>query len=175
MIVLWLVVFTVGLLLGVRVMISGAERPTGAADGLVKPGTLMPMIAAFGTIAGFSGYILTRFGYSSDAWALFFAMVLGGIGAATARMVVRRSFSKAQQAATAEIPFRFQGHVARVVAPIEGDRPGRIVLQVNAGQLQFSATTLDGTPIGVGSEVVIERIDGDAAVVEPWSRVEDRL
>jgi hypothetical protein len=35
--------------------------------------------------------------------------------------------------------------------------------------------SLDGQPIREGTDVVIERLDGNVAYVEPWSLVERRL
>jgi hypothetical protein len=37
------------------------------------------------------------------------------------------------------------------------------------------ARSVDGAPVAVGDEVVIERIENDVAYVESWSVVEGRI
>ena len=38
-----------------------------------------------------------------------------------------------------------------------------------------AAQSLDGTPVAVGTEVIIDRVEGGVAYVESWVEVEQRL
>jgi membrane protein implicated in regulation of membrane protease activity len=42
-------------------------------------------------------------------------------------------------------------------------------------EVRMKATSIDNEPVDAGTEVVIERIEGDMAIVEKWSSVERRL
>ena len=99
--------------------------------------------------------------------ALIAAVVVGGL--------VRWSSSAAHQDSNDDPRFRFQGHVARVVEAIAGDRPGRITFEVDSRHYDLRATAIDGGQVAAGTEVVIEHIADDLATVDLWSRIEDRL
>jgi len=81
--------------------------------------------------------------------------------------------------------YRFQGHVARVTQPFEprgAQAPsGRIAFSFDGRRIELQALwSPEGGVDRKGSgrlddEVVIERIEGDMAYVEPWAVVEERL
>ena len=71
--------------------------------------------------------------------------------------------------------FLLQGMFARVTDPIEQERVGRIALEMGGTLHAVQAMSLTGDAIDRGTEVVIERIEGETAFVEPWSAVERRL
>jgi hypothetical protein len=71
--------------------------------------------------------------------------------------------------------YRYQGHVARITQAITPNAPGRVAFEIDGRQFDLSAQSIDGSPMAVGTEVVIERIDDDLATVELWAVVEERL
>jgi len=68
-----------------------------------------------------------------------------------------------------------QGHVARVVTSIAAGHEGRISFDYGSERRTLRARSLDDVAVDEGTEVVIERIEGDLAYVEPWLQVEQRL
>jgi hypothetical protein len=178
MTVLWLIVLTVGLLLSVRVMIAGVASTEDATGGPAHRPTsrmFLPLFAAFCTVSGLVGYLMTHFAHLDGVWPFVAAIGAAAIAMLIVRLLVRWSASAAGPDPEDDPRFRFQGHVARVVEAIAPERPGRIVFQTVSGQLDLRATALDGATVALGAEVVIERIDDDVAIVEPWARVEERL
>ena len=83
--------------------------------------------------------------------------------------------------------YRFQGHVARITKAIEakgtdGVETGRIAFSFDGKTYELNARwspeagTFERQSLGLAdNEVVIERVDGDVAFVEPWTVVEERL
>src|SRR5687767_4955768 len=85
--------------------------------------------------------------------------------------------------------YRFQGHVARVVQEIggsvagspEGSPAGRIVFDFDGRRIELRAiwsveSGASAAAAGkIDDEVVIERVEGDLAYVEPWAVIEERL
>jgi hypothetical protein len=68
-----------------------------------------------------------------------------------------------------------QGHVAAVTVAIPADGEGAIILSEGGAQRTVRARTIDGSAVGEGEEVCIERIDDGVAFVELWAIVEQRL
>jgi membrane protein implicated in regulation of membrane protease activity len=68
-----------------------------------------------------------------------------------------------------------QGHVAQVVSSIEAGSEGVISFEYGDERRTLRARSLDDVSVAEGTEVVIERIEGDLAFVEPWLQVEQRL
>ena len=79
------------------------------------------------------------------------------------------------------VPGRCRTRVVSAIGMIgSSDRDGRITFEFDGQTVQFAARWLEGTTVGpqdgtVDSEVVIEHVDGDVAIVEPWALVEGRL
>jgi hypothetical protein len=68
-----------------------------------------------------------------------------------------------------------QGHPAQVVQSISPTGVGEILFEIESEQRRLPARALDDVAVGVGTEVVIERIEDGIAYVEPWLQVEQRL
>ncbi|HXC24948.1 MAG TPA: hypothetical protein VNU46_03465, partial [Gemmatimonadaceae bacterium] len=70
-----------------------------------------------------------------------------------------------------------QGTVATVTKAIVPGVPGEIVYDFRGERLVVAAREIGetGETVGVGTEVVIEKIEGGVADVELWSVVEQRL
>jgi hypothetical protein len=175
--------FGAGVLIAVRVMFFGVRHSLGADEFRTRewPLAFAAMLTTAGALLYFESW---RGGAPSPtrAIAVFTLSMFAGAGA---RWTVKRS---AAAAAASPDPdedpqYRFQGHVARVVAKLgeigSQDR-GRISFVIDDRTLELAAKWLPGTTVGsldaaVGSEVVIEHVDDDIAYVEPWALVESRL
>ena len=172
--VLYLLVFIAGVLLGVRVMLFGIERHAAVASASPR-GTVRavePLIAGFAIGFGVAGYLTSRF--FSPVGAVIAAVVVGAMAMTLFRWLVVKS-AKAAALDVEDERFALQGHVARVVSSIAAGSEGRISLQTVDGGRVLRARSIDNGAVGEGTEVVIERIEGDLAFVEPWVQVEQRL
>ena len=176
------IAFLVGLLLGVRVMFFGVQRrideehlthrrwPLALAASLVALGALLYARVLTGRVTG--GWLV----------AVVFLSACAGAGA---WWLVVRSAAVPSTDPEDDPRYRFQGHVARIVEPIgaglESRHTGRIAFDFDGKRHELQARwlpTADGRSGGAGArdtEVVIERVDGEVAYVEPWSVVEERL
>jgi membrane protein implicated in regulation of membrane protease activity len=191
---LFLAALLLGILLGVFAMLAGVERrPRGttpspeAAGPLVSRESLMeasnaisarfhiPLIAAFATVFGAVGYLVSRYSSLGVAARIGIAGVAGALAAAGAITLIARW---AIPSARRDIPderYLWQGMLAQVTAPISSEIPGRITLEIDGTRHAVVARSLTGDAIGPGADVVIERIEGGMAFVEPWATVERRL
>jgi hypothetical protein len=185
--------FLAGLLLAVRVMFFGVQRRlrTSAADTGQEqrfahrkwPLALAAFLATTGALVYARAVSTPRV---TAVWTL--VVVLMGIGAgAGAWWLVQRSASVPSSDPEDDPRYRFQGHVARIVEAIESRRDGntvptgRIAFSFDGKRHELRARWLpdgDSRPPRAGAvetEVVIERIEGEVAYVEPWTTVEQRL
>lgn len=168
--------FVGGLVLAVRVMFFGVRRVRGET---LHHRRWPLSLAAFLTAAGVTLYARLSVGEVTPAWVA--AVVLVGLAAGWAAWwVVHRSAALPSMDPEDDPRYRFQGHVARIVRPIaSGGADGRIAFMFDGTPFEFAARWVDGGDFrGQGeldSEVVIERIDGNVAFVEPWAVVEERL
>jgi hypothetical protein len=187
--------FLSGLLLAVRVMFFGVQRrvdeerfahrawPLALAALLAVSGAMLYARSTARVTAGWMGLV-----------------VLVGIAAAAgAWWLVRRSAAAPSTDPDDDPRYRFQGHVARITESItsraDGVPTGRIAFEVDGKRHEFRACwTPEGEGEGEGkgegaekggwnrasvglvdTEVVIERVEGEVAYVEPWTVVEQRL
>jgi hypothetical protein len=179
---LFLASFTGGLLLGVYLMARGVEkRRRGAPDiplaGPAEPKAILslPMVAAFATIFGATGYLLSRFTDLGPAARVAIAAAVGLGGAFGALALVAAWAVPSARQEVVDERYLLQGHFARVTSAIAGAEPGAIVYEVNGTRYAAKALSVDGTPVDADTEVVIERVEDGVAYVEPWARVEERL
>jgi membrane protein implicated in regulation of membrane protease activity len=174
MIIVYWIAFVAGLLLGVRVMLFGIERrrSSGVAPSRSSFRSSLPLVAGFATAFGVAGYTLSRIVAPSGA------LIAAGLIGIAAMGLVRWLVAKSARAAEHDVEderFVLQGHVARVVSSIGAGGEGRISFDDGTQQRTLRARCLDDASLGEGTEVVIERIEGDLAYVEPWIQVEQRL
>jgi len=189
-------VFLLGTVLGVFVMLLGVVRvPSGsvpeipvgtgpfvsrerlaAAAERISARYRLPVLAAFTFCSGLVGYALSRFTQLGAVVQIAIAGVAGGglaILAATA--VARWALPMARR----EIPderFLLQGHFAQVIEDVGPESsPGMVALEINGVEHIAPAVSVMGEAILKGTEVVIERIEGQLAFVEPWATVERRI
>jgi hypothetical protein len=174
--------FLGGLLLAVRVMFFGVQRRL-AGDQLAH--RRWPLaLAAFLVASGTTLYAVSK-STVVTAGDVGLVLLLGVVAGGGAWWLVQRSAAAPSTDPEDDPRYRFQGHVARVIEPIgQGleSNAGRVVFEFDGRQHDFRARwAMDSSPgstVGggiVGSEVVIERVEGDVAYVEPWTTVEQRL
>lgn len=142
-------------------------------------------IAGFLSVAG--AMLYARADRVTAGWlaAVVLSAAIAGLGA---WKLVEKSAAVPSTDPEDDPKYRFQGHVARVTAPIvaasrTGAAPGRIVFEFDGKRYDFAARWSPEADLGEGrlataavdAEVVIEFIDGDVAFVEPWAVVEQRI
>lgn len=175
MTIVYLASFIGGLLLAVRIMITGVERsredhPAGERSFRLSP----PVVSSFATVFGVIGYILARrqVGLMTQ---LVIAGVLGTIAAVITARLVRDWWKVTPEHETDDERYILQGHPARVTRPIGADVDGEVTFEVEDKKQVLRARGIDDTSLPAGSDVVIERIEDEIAYVESWVEVEKRL
>jgi len=172
-----------GLLLAVRAMLVGVERPR--ATGELRPGISIPAVAGFATAFGLVGYVLLRYAGLSDAVTIVGALVAGGLATAGAVVLVAK-WAVSPPAEDHDHDhhhhggppewYVLQGTPATVTRAIAADGEGEIEYEGEGGARHATpARSFDGTPLDVGADVVIDRIEDGMAYVEAWAVVEKRL
>lgn len=176
MIAVYLAVFIAGLLLAVRIMIAGVERPRNARpDGERSFRLSPPVLVGFGVIFGAAGYVLTKRNIAGPWMRAGIAVVLGTAAAILAARLVRRWWAVVPEHDVDDERYVLQGQLARVTKSIHGDVEGEVTFEFGNEQRCVRARDLDGRSIMADTEVVIERIENDVAYVEAWQEVEKRL
>lgn len=182
----YLAMFLSGLVLGVYAMIRGVERigargRTLELDALGRPiGTsrialTAPTVGVFAAVLGITGYLLWRYTTLSSGVELGLGVVVALVGTVVATRAVTRWAVQAAEHDVVDERYLLQGHPAEVVASIAGDQHGEIAYLVGGKRFAATAVSLDGTPVEVGTEVIIDRVENGVAFVEPWVQVEQRL
>lgn len=174
----------VGLLLGVRAMLHGVERPAKPrARARLDPGaepprrfTLnLPTAAGCATILGLTGYLLTRYTGLGVIPTFVIALGAGSVGALGALLLVAAWAIPAAKAEVTDERFAMQGEFALVIRVSDEGTTGTVTYSLGGVSYTTEASALEGTRLEVGGEVVIERIENGVAFVETWARVESRL
>lgn len=171
---LFVACFLGGLLLAVRIMLYGVEKP-GRAPGERTFQLWQPMLTTFLIVFGVSGYLFGRSGERSGGIVFALAALAGVVAAVVSRLLVKRWSGMVPEHDVDDPRYVLQGHPARVVTPIAAERAGEIVFEMESRAERLPARALDGDSVGAGTEVVIERIEDGVAYVEPWVQVEQRL
>lgn len=172
-----------GLLLAVRAMLVGVER--ARPSGEVRPGISVPAVAGFATAFGLVGYVLLRYADVSDVVAIVGALVAGGLATAGAIALVAKWAVSPPSEDDHDHDhhhhgnpewYVLQGTPATVTRAIPATGDGEIEYEGEEGARHATiARSFDGTPLGLGAEVVIDRIEDGVAYVEDWAAVEKRL
>ena len=182
----YLLAFLAGLVLGVYAMIRGVERigtrgrspeldATGRPIGTPRFAFTAPTTGAFATVFGITGYLLWRYTALSVGTQLIIGLAAGLVGAVLATTAVARWATQAAEHDVVDERYLLQGHPAQVVSAIAATQTGEIAYLVGGKRYEVIAQSLDGTPVDVGTEVVIDRVENGVAYVEPWAQVEQRL
>lgn len=167
--------FIAGLVLAVFAMLRGVEKRTG--DEIKRPLAWINLpvfgmaLIAFGAV----GYLISRYSALGLPARLLIAALSGALAYGGMTLLLAKWALRAPLEDPHELQELIQGHIARVVEPVGASTPGRIEYTLNGHHHSVSAVSLDGQPIAAGTEVVIDRQEGDVAHVEPWASVEPRL
>lgn len=173
---LYLAVFIGALLLAVRIMIVGVERPREASPFGERSFRLSPpVLVAFGIVFGAAGYLMTQRQIATTAARATVAVVLGAGAAILAARLVRRWWAVVPEHDVDDERYVLQGQLARVTKPIRADVEGEVTFRFGNAERRVRARDLDGGSITADTEVVIERIENEVAYVEAWQEVEKRL
>ena len=193
MVPVFLSTLMIGLLLGVFAMLAGVERRSrgssvgalagplvsreslAAASNAISARFHIPVMAAFATVFGAVGYPVSRYSGLRPGWQLLIASIAGGAAVAGTVVLIARWAVPSARRDVPDARYLLQGMFAQVMDPIERERAGRIALEMDGTLHAVQAMSLTGDSIASGTEVVIERIEGETAFVEPWSAVERRL
>jgi hypothetical protein len=176
MTILFLATFVAGLLLAVRVMMYGVERPrednpAGERSFRLSPAIIVVFLIAFGS----TGYVLTRRNAGTVAMVLGISAGLGIVLSLIAAHFVKKWWVITPEHDVDDVRYILQGHIARVTKPIRADVDGEVAYELGSERHVLRARSFDEAAIAAGTEVVIERIEDDVAYVEAWMEVEKRL
>lgn len=180
---LFLGALLLGLVLGVAAMLNGVVRhpATLAAQldpvphGLRSARLAVPLVAAFATVAGATGYLIDRNTDLSAAATLLIAVAGGALGGGGALALVAKWAIPGAKPEVEDERFLLMGHPARVFGTIDDGRVGTISYEMDGEHHTIPARTLGGELALEGAEVIIERVEGGVAHVELWTVVEQRL
>ena len=194
MVYLFLSASLLGLILGVVAMLVGVERRPRVSRGPARTEILpfspesvraasseisarfhLPIVAPFATVFGAVGYLLTRYSSLGVAVRIMIPVVAGAVAATGVVILVARWAVPSARRDVPDERYLWQGLPATVISPIEAEASGRISIEVDGTRHAVEAVSLHGGPIDRDSDVVIERIEGGIAFVEPWAAVEQRL
>lgn len=176
MIAVFIIALIAGLLMGVAIMLYGVERPRVAGSEVAAPSGVrhsLPFAATFAVTFGVAGYSLLKFLAAGPA--AIGAAVIGLVAALLMRWLVAKSAAMPVEHDVDDERYVLQGHVARVVSSIVPGGEGQISFDLGSEHRTLRARSVDESSVDVGTEVVIERIEGDLAYVESWLQVEQRL
>lgn len=171
---IYLLAFIGGLVLAVRIMIRGVERPAASHPLHERSFRLSPaVLSAFGLVFGLTGYLLAA---RMAAVSTFASSVgLGALAAIAAARLVTKWWAVVPEHDVDDERYVLQGHIARVTKSIRPEVDGEVAFEVEGERHVLRARGIDQGSLDVETEVVIERIEGDVAFVEPWAEVEKRL
>ena len=166
--------FIAGLLFWIRVMFFGVRRDTGTEHVDHRAWPLGVAVAL-----AISGILLYARPVVTPTWIASVSL-LGLLAGGGAWWATNRSAAFPSDDPEDDPRYKFQGHVARVIQAFTNG-VGRIAFAYEGKRIELHATWSPESGADVSGagrlddEVVIERIDGDTAYVEPWATVEQRL
>ncbi len=171
--------FVAGLLLWIRVMFFGVRKVD--QDRMIHRGWPLAL-SAFLVVGGTMLYARVRSAPLTGQWTIAI-VAAASVAALAAWWLVRRSAAIPSTDPEDDPRFRFQGHVAKVTQTIGDSAEGRVAFDFDGTRHEFRARWSPAAELpperqamgAVGAEVVIETVDGDLALVEPWVLVEERL
>ena len=167
--------FIGGVLLAVRLMFYGAERPLRPTTDTLPLRRWEPATVSFLIVFGVTGYLLTHGDRLSTSRGVVTATVIGAICAVLfTRLAI--AAARFQPEHDPEDPrFLLQGRVGVVTTPIPAGGEGIIAYEDVAAFSSMRAREIDGGAIAAGVEICIDHLLDGIAYVELWARVEERL
>lgn len=175
--IVYAVAFALGLLVAVYAMLNGTVR-AGRAPGMVEPPHAAfnaPVVGAALVAFGAIGYLAAKYSQLGTISTLVVALIASaagwiGMGVLMAKWALRGPLSDPH-----EDHEELQGTIATVTRAISPDAPGEISYSFRGAPLLAEARCVTGEPVPEGAEVVIEKVEGGVADVEPWAAVEQRI
>lgn len=169
--------FGIGALTSVYAMLNGSVRLSQNSSTIKTPSAALnaPVVGGVLAVFGIVGYGLTAYSHISAMSALIvatFAAVSTWIGMTI--VMAKWAFNGPVIDPHEEME-ELQGTIATVTRPIVIGTPGEISYIFRGEHLNVPARNIGDDVIGVGAEVVIEKIENGVADVELWSLVEQRL
>jgi len=172
----YLAFFVGGLLLAVRIMIAGVERPRTEHPAGERSFRLSPtVVVAFAVTFGLLGYLFTRRAVLAPGSRALVAAAFGVVAALVTARSVRRWWTVTPEHEVDDERYILQGHLARVTKAIAAGGEGEVTFELDELQRVVRARGVDDTVLDAGVDVVIDRIEDDVAYVESWMEVEKRL
>lgn len=172
---LFLTAFIAGLLLGVRLMFYGAERKRKPSAETLPLRRWEPAVVGFLVMFGVMGYLLSRNGAGSLAYAFLVAVPVGVVFAALVTWLAIKTARVQPEHDPDDPRYVLQGRVGVVTVSIPAGGEGMIRYEESGATPIVAARNIDGGAIDEGEEVCIERVEDGVAHVELWRLVEQRL
>ncbi len=170
----YLLAFIGGLMLAVRIMIRGVERPAESRSSHERSFRLSPaVLSVSGIVFGLTGYLLKA--RLSGAAVFVWSAGLGCLAALATARLVTRWWAAVPEHDVDDERYVLQGHIARVTKSIRPQVDGEVAFEVEGERHVLRARGIDHGSLEVETEVVIERIEDEVAFVEAWAEVEKRL
>jgi len=171
--ILFLACFALGLAVGVISMIVGIDRDR--RHGRWIKYLNLPTAGAVAAVFGVVGYPLAKYSHLGS-WTMIGIAAAAAAAAAVGTVALIAGW--AVPAAEREVEderYRLQGHPGRVSRAIQPGQPGEITYDFEGQHHTVRASGLDDSPIAVGAEVVIDRVENGVAYVELWSTIAQQL
>jgi len=175
--IFYAVVSGVGLLIAVYAMLNGSALNKHTPSQIkAPPAAFNTPVAGIAALAfGVVGYAFSRYGHFGPVVNLIAAVVACGASWTGMTVLMAQWAYKGSLVDPHEELEELQGTVASVIRPITDTELGEIEYFSHGQRLHARARSIDGAPVELGTEVVIEKITGGVADVELWSVVEQRI
>jgi len=154
-------------------MLHGVEHLRRNRTRAPSPFFNFPAIAAFAIGFGAVGYPLvsrTRL----PGWGILVIAITSGALATSAMITLLAKWALAGTLDSLTDD-EIQGQFATVTQEITPSTAGEISYEQSGETIRVPARILGASPVAVGSDVVIDRIEDGIAFVEEWATVEQRL
>lgn len=142
----------------------------GALDGIFNPLLIFSSL----TIVGGAGVLLSKYTSISE-WVVFaIAICIGIIGYIFVYFFLVVPIAKADTSTTYSVR-ELEGSIAEVITSVPPEGYGEVIVTTISGTVNFSAKSLDGTPIPRGVRVVVVRAEPDHFVVTHFEEAESEV
>jgi fatty acid desaturase len=175
--IIYIALFGIGLLTGVYSMLNGSVR-FGRDRSKVKapPAAFNAPVVGMGLLVlGGAGYAISVYSHTDTIPTLLIATLVAACAWIGMTVLMAKWALNGPVIDPHEEMEELQGTIAIVTSPIVLGTPGEISYVFRGERLKVAARNIGSDVVGVGTEVVIEKIKDGIADVELWSIVEQRL
>jgi hypothetical protein len=175
--IFYAVVSGLGLLTAVYAMLNGSALNKHTPSQLKAPPAAFntPVAGTAALAFGIVGYAFSKYGHFGPTVNFIAALVACGASWIGMTVLMANWAYKGSLVDPHEELEELQGTVASVTRPITNTSLGEVEYFSHGQRLHAQARSIDGTPVDVGTDVVIEKIVDGVADVELWSVVEQRI